>query len=184
MQISKLLSNHHDGREVYRPVYDEFFTDGFCGSVQSILEIGIQYGYGLRAWLDCFPDASIYGLDIMDVTNQLKVEFSAKDRRRLSMQVCDSTDAAAVKRLLGSTTFDIIIDDGSHKIDEQLATLRNLLPRLSLIGIYVLEDVWSRQQDDPMVQIIQQMYPAYRVLARPVNPMSGVIVIQNGVTSC
>ena len=45
------------------------------------------------------------------------------------------------------SAFDVILDDGSHKVDEQLATLAALFPLVRPGGFYVIEDLgssWNR----------------------------------------
>lgn len=95
-----------------------------------------RQGGSLRAWRDYFPNASVHGLDVQPDT-----QF---DEDRIRTHVCDSTDAQQISKFLannGVDAFDLIIDDGSHRADDQLATLRNLLPHVRGGGLYVIEDV-------------------------------------------
>ena len=39
--------------------------------------------------------------------------------------------------------FDIIIDDGGHRIEQQTTSFNHLLPRVQSGGIYVIEDLHS-----------------------------------------
>jgi cephalosporin hydroxylase len=58
--------------------------------------------------------------------------------------LCDSTDPKQVDQLMSRLNyqkFDIIIDDGSHIMENQFKTLRNFYPFLKSGGIYVVEDV-------------------------------------------
>ena len=36
---------------------------------------------------------------------------------------------------------DIIVDDGGHQVDQQVATLEELLPHLRPGGVYLCEDI-------------------------------------------
>jgi hypothetical protein len=116
--------------------------------IRSVLEIGIgamcsMRGYAaphylpggsLRAWRDWLPNASVLGLDIRDET------LFREDR--ISTDVCDSTDAVSVRRVLADQTFDLIIDDGAHEWEAQLKTLTNCYPHLRADGLYVIEDIY------------------------------------------
>ena len=93
-------------------------------------------GGSLRAWRDYLPAADVIGIDVQPDT-----QF-AEDRIRTFR--CDSTDPTAIDHLVRTinlTKVDVIIDDGSHRADDQLATLRNLFPFLAGDGLYVIEDV-------------------------------------------
>ena len=39
------------------------------------------------------------------------------------------------------TNIDIVIDDGSHKVIDQVTTFNILYPRLNPNGIYIIEDI-------------------------------------------
>lgn len=122
--------------------------------IQTVLEIGIgtmipwthssMVGYAgpwyhpggsLRAWREYFPIATIYGIDV-----QLDTQF--KDDRIVT-HLCNSTNPDHVAVFLGAvqTQFDIIIDDGSHLLENQLTTLTHFFPTLKPGGTYVVEDI-------------------------------------------
>lgn len=172
-RISKLLSKHTDGREVYQPVYNEFFADLFCGTVKNILEIGLGVGTGLEAWLNAFPSSKIYGIDIRTVVPKVDP--------RLIVREGDSAVNADVERFfagIGHVAMDVIIDDADHQTTSQIATLENCLPHLSPKGIYVMEDTGPRAEDDPFIQDIRRVCKDdASVFVRPVSNLAGVVVI-------
>ena len=97
----------------------------------NILEIGIKKGASLRAWLEYFPGANVVGVDIQ------KVEV-------LGTTVCvgnqnDGKFMHQIGKELGP--FDIIIDDGSHKPEDQIVSF-NALYKTALKpgGLYCIED--------------------------------------------
>jgi glycosyltransferase involved in cell wall biosynthesis len=138
----------------YAGLYEALFSKG-RREIRRILEIGIgtmipgapssmvgfapegyKPGASLRAWREFFPNATIYGADIQPDT-----QFS--DEERIVTVLCNSSDADQVKQLmskLNNEQFDIIIDDGSHILENQLKTLRNLYPFLKSGGFYIVED--------------------------------------------
>lgn len=137
----------------YTPVYDVLFHTFRLVPVR-VLEIGIgtllpdipstfignprhypdyKPGGSLRAWRDFFPKGMIYGGDIAD-----DCMFSEE---RITTFKFDSTNKDDCDRALGDLTFDIIVDDGLHTKEAQVATLRNLYPRLENGGLYVIEDI-------------------------------------------
>jgi hypothetical protein len=62
---------------------------------------------------------------------------------RITTHLCDSTDVESCRAWIEAhaLTFNVVIDDGSHWDQHQLATLRNLWPLLKPGGYYVIEDV-------------------------------------------
>ena len=94
-------------------------------------------GTSLRAWRDYFPDAQIYGADLQPDT-----QFSDD---RIRTYLCDSTSCQSVKELwsehLRGVFFDVIVDDGSHRSEDQLETLSNFYPMLRNGGFYFIEDI-------------------------------------------
>jgi hypothetical protein len=110
----------------YTPFYEHIFKHL---KVRSLLEIGIERGASLRMWRDYFPEAEIRGLDI-DSANLITEE-------RIQSALWDAT----VKFDWLGVNYDIIIDDGSHRADDQIKAFHNLFSILSPNGIYVIEDV-------------------------------------------
>jgi hypothetical protein len=92
----------------------------------------------LRAWREYFENAIIVGLDIQPDT-----QFT--DEERIITRLCDSTNESQVREVMREENFpkefDVIIDDASHNVTNQVATLRNFFPYVREDGIYVLEDV-------------------------------------------
>lgn len=99
---------------------------------------GYKPGASLRAFRDWFPKATVYGVDI-----QLDTQFTEE---RIVTMLADSTDQTQVegcmlRRGIPKQHFDIIIDDGLHTQEAQLATVRNFFPYVKENGIYVIEDI-------------------------------------------
>jgi hypothetical protein len=107
-------------------------------------------GGSLRAWRAYFPHARIVGIDIQPDT-----QFTSD---RISTAICDSTDSDATGQFLKDRPqFDLVIDDGSHEPEDQLATLTNLLRAVSPGGLYVIEDIDSNSPLYYQPQIIEPL---------------------------
>lgn len=139
-------------RNGYTPIYHTILKR-IRNDVASLLEVGVgtmipgapssMVGYSLpgyrpggslRAFRDYLPVAEIVGVDVAE-------DCMFEDERIKTMRV-DSRDAAQTERALEGRTFDVIIDDGLHAHDAQLATMRNFLPRVRPGGYYVVEDIY------------------------------------------
>lgn len=117
----------------YGPFYEELL-EPIREKVTSVLEVGIASGASLRAWRDWFPNALIVGLDHhADLFAEPRIECV-----RANSLVREQVDA-----VLGDRTFDLIVDDGGHWLEEQLPTWENLFHRVRPGGWYVVEDLQS-----------------------------------------
>lgn len=138
MKVSEILTRYaktpegKDGtdknsRHSYGPVYDYIFRPFENRSDVDIVEIGIRGGWSILAWREFFPKATICGIDIVDpdpIENKIDgVEFIISD----------------VKELKPNKEFDIVIDDGSHKLKDVLHVVENF--KLKVGGVMVIEDI-------------------------------------------
>jgi hypothetical protein len=130
----------------YTPFYS-LLLDRRRPYVQAVLEIGIgtpaamahipgyKIGASLRMWRDYFPNAQIFGAD-KDIA-ALFVDD------RIKTLLCDQSNEYELLRMADrvAVPLDLIVDDGSHRPDDQIRTALTLLPKLVEGGIYIVEDV-------------------------------------------
>jgi hypothetical protein len=118
----------------YFPVYERHFSK-FVGREVHIAEVGIYSGGSLSMWLDFFGEgAHIYGIDIAEACR-----VYAGDR--VDVFIGDQSDPAFWRRFLAEVPrIDILIDDGGHRADLQIATLKATLASISPGGVYACED--------------------------------------------
>ncbi len=118
----------------YLQVYDECFRDM---TPTKVLEIGIASGGSLAAWADYFGDqTTIIGMDIT-----LKNVIHGKNKANVQMILGDATRFSDIHQHLGvEGSFDIIIDDGSHRFVDQVCSMVLLLDRVKDGGYYIIED--------------------------------------------
>jgi len=105
-----------------------------------LLEIGVggsarsgQGGASVRMWRRYFPRAQIVGLDVEDK--------SFVDRPRLATVVGDRTDEAVLRSVVDRFGAPlVVVDDGSHRPDDIVATFEILFPQLPDGAVYAIED--------------------------------------------
>ena len=118
----------------YVELYDKLFAP-LRHTTQRVLEIGVQEGDSLRLWEAYFPSAKIFGLDIIptpEVNSRRITTMVADQGKREDLQ-------AALKRFGGD--YDLIIDDGGHRMALQQVSFATLFPALKSGGLYVIEDM-------------------------------------------
>lgn len=109
----------------------------------NILEIGVFKGESTSAFLEYFPNATIYCLDIF--TRVAPENIEVLKHPRVKWLQADSTVSNAdelFKEKFGEVKFDIIIDDGLHTPAANTATFNNFYPMLKGGGAFYVEDVW------------------------------------------
>lgn len=133
----------------YTPHYHRIFKDR-RDSVRKVLEIGLgdpssmadptgkPYvpGASHRMWEEYFPNAQVYALD-----NNASLLVNKGRIRSFFADQQNEDSLRAVFPQLGDG-FDLMIDDGSHRPDDQVLSARVFTPLLAANGIYVIEDVW------------------------------------------
>jgi hypothetical protein len=113
----------------YNYMYNALFQT--VGEPQKLLEIGIKRGFSIAAWKHLFPECEVVGVDI----NQR--EDIVQPALLNTLHFLDSCDPT-IKEVVGNN-YDVIIDDGSHRVDDQWKTFLNL--KECWTKAYVIEDI-------------------------------------------
>lgn len=123
--------------------YHELFAD-LLGKPVRLLEIGIGSGGSLKMWKEYFgPRAEIYGAD--------KVERKDWEEIGAITRVVDQADRRSLRVLaqdISIPPLDVIIDDGSHKCQDQINTLEELFSALVDGGFYICEDTHTSYREN------------------------------------
>jgi hypothetical protein len=124
------------------PLYDKYFSDYRNRQIR-FLEIGVSKGGSLQMWRKYFgEDAIIFGIDIDPECEKYN---GLSGQVRIGSQTDEKFLSSVVAEMGG---IDIVLDDGSHKMDHIVASLRILFPKLNNQGVYLIEDLhtayWPR----------------------------------------
>ena len=154
----------------YLVVYDEVFSP-LRESVHRMLEIGVYRGSSILMWRDYFTNAEVVGMDIFSKIDIKSQHIAASGRwnsffnaaargdhgPRVKAVKCNSSKESHLRRFIdgerrNATTFDLIIEDGSHMQRDQHMIFARLFPLVKPGGIYVIEDLqsgWTTGFDEP-----------------------------------
>lgn len=145
-------NNHHNFAQYYSQIFN-IRKD----KIKNFLEIGLGTNNldipsnmgekgkplaSLRAWRDYFKNANIYGADIDK--NILKNES------RIKTFYVDQTDPNTIDEMfknIGVSNFDIILEDGLHEYNANICFFENSVKFLANDGIYIIEDVYYKDQE-------------------------------------
>jgi hypothetical protein len=132
----------HHGYHRFYPRFIEHLRSREKSGGRAMLEIGIQKSLSLSMWLNYFPYAYIYGIDIgVEDSGDRYTIFKADQSSNTMLQnIID-------KKIKHEIFF--IIDDGSHIPEHQISSFDLLFDKLLKPGgIYIIEDIetsyWTR----------------------------------------
>lgn len=118
----------------YFEIYNRYFRQ-FRNKEINILEIGVDRGGSLQMWKKYFGDrAKIFGVDILEGCQALeedgfKIFIGSQSNPQFLNKVAES---------IGK--IDILIDDGGHRMDQQIITFEKMFPYIAENGIFLCED--------------------------------------------
>ncbi len=116
-------------------IYDQHFSK-YKNKDVCLLEIGSSHGGCLQMWKSYFGvKAKIYGIDVRDDCKTVVED-------RIEVFIGSQSDLKFLDFLKKTIPkLDIIIDDGSHEVTDQVLTFEKLFPHLDKDGVYACEDV-------------------------------------------
>lgn len=126
----------------YFPVYEKWFSP-YRGKDIVFVEVGVQNGGSAQMWKHYFgKDAKIIGIDINPACKQLEQEGIAIE---IGSQEDEKFWAAFKEKY---PRVDILLDDGGHKMNQQIVTFREMFPHIKDGGLYMCEDCHTSYWQD------------------------------------
>jgi len=115
----------------YLEVYDKLF-EPFQDKEINLFEVGYDLGGSCKLWADYFSKAKIKAIDIRSYP---KPTYSD----RISLEVINVNNITPNYFL--NFLPDIVIDDGSHKTQDQIHLVKSAYPMLRSGGLILIEDL-------------------------------------------
>lgn len=136
--MKKLFEKYQTDKTKYSHFYEYWLKPK---EFENILEIGAFKGGSMRAWKELWPKAKIYGIECnLDLRNE---------SLDLDIFVGDQTDIEFLNKVINNIgSPDLIIDDGGHKMSQQIISFKTLFPQLKSGGYYVIEDLETSYLSD------------------------------------
>jgi SAM-dependent methyltransferase len=130
----------------YFEIYERHFSR-FRGKKPNVLEIGVGDGGSLLMWKKYFGEgAKIFGLDSRA---ECKSFLDRSDFDNIDIQIGDQADEQFMNYYINnSPQFDIVIDDGGHKMNQQISSFNYLYEMIADEGIYLVEDTHTSYFDN------------------------------------
>lgn len=146
----------------YIDFYEKFFQDR---KFPVIAEFGLFKGDSIRWLLHRFPEAKIYGADI------LPTQPTWPRDERVSYFRLDQANVPEIREFLSQNRFDLIIEDGSHIPKHQVNCLIEGMRVLNSGGIYILEDIHTSLQDQSKSNALNVLMAIdhYKRISQPID---------------
>lgn len=137
---SDIGANDKNSTHTYLETYERLFKPFQKGC--SFMEIGLAHGDSMLLFDEYFENSQIVGIDISVIFKHDKYNND------VAIIQADATKANFLKTI-EFKTFDIIIDDGSHITNDQIATFEMLKGKMNKGGIYIIEDIlaWDIEKE-------------------------------------
>jgi len=130
----------HDGPRVlkwehYFPIYDRHFAP-WRGRDVTVLEVGVYGGGSMALWRRFFgPLATIVGIDI-------DPDCAGRGMAGAHVRIGDQSDPVFLASVIEEFGVpDVVLDDGSHRMDHVRATFDFLYPKMPKNAVYMVEDM-------------------------------------------
>jgi hypothetical protein len=126
----------------YFPIYDRHFS-WYVNKSLTFLEIGVARGGSLQMWQRFFgPLAKIVGIDIQERSKSYEVPGTF-------VRIGDQADERFLQSLIDEFGVpDVVLDDGSHRMEHISKTFNFLYPKLPKNGVYMVEDLHTAYWDE------------------------------------
>jgi len=108
-------------------------------TTRNVLEIGIAFGGSIKLWHDYFPNAIIHGADILPA-EIIKIS-ELFNNHRVMLHTCTNAYSEKTWELFRGTKFDVIVDDGSHILEDMIWVVKKYSELLDEKGILIIEDI-------------------------------------------
>jgi SAM-dependent methyltransferase len=150
MSLQSLVNNSKTDKNTthsYLDLYERLLQKK-KNSAKYVLEVGIgsftdKNGGSIQLWRDYFPNATIYGLDILPlerVMDELK-----SDPRVVLYTQSDAYSVNFFRNNIGNKPFkfDFLLDDGPHTLESMKKFIQLYTRVMAHDGILIVEDVQS-----------------------------------------
>ena len=144
----------------YAKIYEKYLKDNKDG-ISNIIELGSFYGNASAAFFFYFKNAQIYSADI----NPDMYLYSSK---RLENFFTDTSSRSSIEKniLNKNIKFDLIIEDASHMLKDQIISLFILFKTLKSGGLFIVEEIDFPEKREDMR--IDQDFPDLKTILKKI----------------
>ena len=126
MELELIVDNSRTDKNTthsYLPLYQQLLISK-KETAKNVLEVGIQNGGSIKLWSDFFKNATVYGVDIMNID---EVWQEIKDKENIILYTStDAYDRDIFNNnfLNKNIKFDFMLDDGPHTLESMIQFIK------------------------------------------------------------
>ena len=160
---SSQRSNVTDSRHChpYTLFYDGLFKNKKNDKLQ-IAELGILEGSSLLMWQEYFKNSDIYGFEYN--TNFINLFKQKYNNDRISLSEIDVTNITSIQNTFSklNVMYDIIIEDTTHQMNDQINVIKNIYQYLKPGGILIIEDIFKSYDENDYLEKLKDVLPHFQ----------------------
>ena len=145
MSLKELIDNSRTDKNTthsYLDLYHQLLRSK-KETAKNVLEVGIYAGGSIKLWSDFFTNATVYGLDIINIQNIWEgIKYNDKIILHTSIDAYNN-DFFINNFLNKNIKCDFILDDGPHSLESMKQFIRLYSQIMTDDGILIIEDVQS-----------------------------------------
>lgn len=163
MNLDNIINNDKTDKNTvhsYLELYQHLFNNKRL-TAKNILEIGIDRGGSIKLWSDFFINATIYGLDIMNIDN---IWDDIKNIHNIKLYASyDAYNPITFNNvfLKSNIKFDVLIDDGPHTLESMILFIQLYSQIMTDDGILIIEDVQSINWINELINAVPENLKSY-----------------------
>ena len=153
-----------DGKKIiahgYAKIYEKYLKNN-KDRISSIIELGSFYGNASAAFFFYFKNATIYSADI-------NPDMYLYRSKRLKNFFTDTSSRASIEKNIinKNIEFDLIIEDASHMLKDQIISLFILFKTLKSGGLFIVEEIDFPEKREDMR--IDQDFPDLKTILKKI----------------
>jgi len=145
MSLEEIVDNSRTDKNTvhsYLPLYQKLLISK-KETAKNVLEVGIYEGGSIKLWSDFFTNATVYGLDIINIQNIWEgIKYNDKIILHTSTDAYNN-DFFINNFLNKNIKCDFMLDDGPHTLESMKQFIRLYSQIMTDDGILIIEDVQS-----------------------------------------
>lgn len=163
MSLEQLVVNERTDKNTihsYLPLYQKLLINK-KETAKNVLEVGIYYGGSIKLWNDFFPNANVYGLDIINI-GSVWDEIKNKEKIILYTSI-DAYDEIFFNThfLNKNIKFDFMLDDGPHSLETMKLFIKLYSQVMADDGILIIEDIQYWEWTDILINEVPEHLKKY-----------------------
>jgi len=153
--IDKSPYTKRDGahRHPYTGVYSMLFSPLKNKEIR-FAEIGIAGGGSVILWNHYFKQAKFHFFDCDEGFLNNSRSFGLPGSTFERMDVSKDGD---IKRALGTELYDVILDDSSHLVDDQIRIIKEAFPVVKSGGYIIIEDIYRTESEEKYINALKDV---------------------------